>query len=133
MLQSPALLPVRRGGPGVRRIERRTALASPSPGCSRLRREHHHGHRGHGEFPLAGGAAKAAQDFDDDYGHVLGATLGRFASTIFFGLRIEMTTDIPSTKTITPSDTSVSIFQAVWASSIFTPTNVSTAPKPILR
>ena len=51
--------------------------------------------------------------------------------TVFFGRSSDITTDAARVSTITPSDTSVSIFHAVWASNIFTPTKVSTTPRPI--
>ncbi len=60
----------------------------------------------------------------------LGGTAGMI---VFFGRSSDIITDAARVSTMTPSDTSVSIFHAVCASSIFTPTNVSTTPRPILR
>ena len=66
--------------------------------------------------------------------HIQLTALGDTAGiTAFFGHSSDITTEVARVNTMMPSDTNVSIFHAVCASSIFTPTNVSTTPKPILR
>ena len=54
-------------------------------------------------------------------------------ATFFFGRISDSATDAARINAMIPSETSVSIFHVVCARIIFTPTNVSTMPKPILR
>ncbi len=80
-----------------------------------------------------GGRKQVGADGVEDFHGQLPVFGDTGGMTVCFGRSSDSTTDAAMIITITPSETCVSMAHFVCAMSIFTPTNVNTTPRPILR